>query len=714
MTPSLPRRRAFLSPTCDISRSCSRAVSLVCALALVGSAFGQEQASYLDCYAREKDGRLELGNSRIERVYEWNGGNLIPLSVEDKRTHQRMQVAGGQPEFTLGGATKTLLAGNFTVRTRAVTPVIAAHIEVEVQTSHPGLDVRRVFRVYSDCPAIACDVYLRRNGTEPPSFQPAEAGLMSMRPPGMHWKFTAIEFFDRTGANNTLVRPASVLLYKEPAQLRGNILFGRDLTADRGLFVLKESPCSTAQLNYPGFDFSLVFEELKTVGIGLKPADFIPGEWRRGYSVVLGVCGATEESFLEALRAYQNRARKFEPSRDDMIMMNTWGDRNADAKISEEFIRKQVDACARLGIGVVQIDDGWQQGLSANTIRATGTKHSDEWPPESWQPNRDRFPQGLKPLAAYAAQRGVQLGLWFNPSAANEYARWREDADIVAGLHRDTGIRYFKIDGIKLSTHQAEENLRKFFEEASRRTGGQVFFDLDCTDGDRPGYHYFYEYGNLFLENRYTEGSKKYFPHWTLRNLWMLAKYVPTRRLQIEFLNKWRHADNYPPGDLLAPSRIPFDYEFAITMVAQPLAWFEAAALPPEGFTLAPLIAAYRRIQADLHAGDVLPIGDEPSGSGWTGFQSRQEDRGYFLVFRENNAEDRKPIQTWLPRKRSVHLKKIAGDAADFDTAVDAEGRIAFTLPRPFSFALFAYELGDPGARPAGAAPEAQPALPGG
>jgi len=453
---------------------------------------------------------------------------------------------------------------------------------------------------------------------------------------------------------------------------------------------------------------------MKTVGLGLKPADLAQGDWIRGYSVVVGVCGATEDSFLGALRAYQNRARKFEPARDDMIMMNTWGDRNADAKISAEFIQKQVDACAKLGISIVQIDDGWQEGLSANTSRTSGEKHSDEWSAANWQPNRERFPQGLKPLAAYAAQRGVQLGLWFNPSAANSYARWREDAGIVARLCRENGIRYFKIDGVKISTHQAEENLRRFFEEARRLTDGQVYFDLDCTDGDRPGYHSFYEYGNLFLENRYTEGSKKYYPHWTLRNLWMLAKYVPTRRLQIEFLNKWRHADSYPPGDPLAPSRIPFDYEFAVTMVAQPLAWFEAAALPPEGFALAPVIDAYRRIQGDLHAGDILPIGEEPSGGGWTGFQSRREGRGYFLVFRENNPEERRLIQTWLPPAARVRLKKVLGAGTDFETSVDADGRIAFALPRPFSFALYAYDLDEPGGQPVGSSTGQPPAQPAG
>ena len=88
----------------------------------------------------------------------------------------------------------------------------------------------------------------------------------------------------------------------------------------------------------------------------------------------------------------------------------------------------------------------------------------------------------------------------------------------------------------------------------------------------RGGYHYFNEYGNLFLENRYTDWQN-YYPYTTLRNLWMLSKYVPAAKIQIEFLTN---------GGMLTNTRgyvwtcyYSFDYLFAITMAAQPLAWFE-------------------------------------------------------------------------------------------------------------------------------------------
>ena len=52
--------------------------------------------------------------------------------------------------------------------------------------------------------------------------------------------------------------------------------------------------------------------------------------------------------------------------------------------------------------------------------------------------------------------------------------------------------------------------------------------------------------------NRYTDWGN-YYPYRTLRNLWMLSRYVPAEKMQIEFLNKWRNADKYDAADLLPP-----------------------------------------------------------------------------------------------------------------------------------------------------------------
>jgi hypothetical protein len=173
----------------------------------------------------------------------------------------------------------------------------------------------------------------------------------------------------------------------------------------------------------------------------------------------------------------------------------------------------------------------------------------------------------------------------------------------------------------------------------------------------------------------------------------MLSRYVPPQNLQIEFLNKWRNPDNYPADDPLAPRRVPFDYCFAITMAAQPLAWFEATGLPEEAFDVAPLIRTYRAHQERIHAGQILPIGEEPSGASWTGFQSIGRGGGYLIVYREWNDRGSARFKLWQLAGKGVRAACVAGTGASFSDIVDAHGGLTFRLPEPFTFALYRYEV---------------------
>jgi hypothetical protein len=243
---------------------------------------------------------------------------------------------------------------------------------------------------------------------------------------------------------------------------------------------------------------------------------------------------------------------------------------------------------------------------------------------------------------------------------------------------------------VNLPDKKAELNFRKFLNKVNQATDQQVVFNLDVTAQRRGGYHYFNEYGNLFLENRYTDWTN-YFPYTTLRNLWMLSRYVPAEKLQIEFLNKWRNKDKYPE-DPFGPANYSFDYLFAITLIAQPLAWFEGTGLPAEAVeVVAPVIKKYRTIQHEIHAGYIFPIGEEPSGRSWTGFQSVQEDKGYFVVFREANENQKCTMKSWLPAGANVKFTLLLGKGKSFATKAGKEGEISFQLPEENSYAVYAY-----------------------
>jgi hypothetical protein len=163
----------------------------------------------------------------------------------------------------------------------------------------------------------------------------------------------------------------------------------------------------------------------------------------------------------------------------------------------------------------------------------------------------------------------------------------------------------------------------------------------------------------------------------------------------VEFLNNNRNIEKYM-GDPFGPANYSFDYLFAITMMAQPLAWFEATGLPPEAFAVAPLIKKYREIQTDVHSGIILPIGSEPCGTGWTGFQSIKSNKGYFLVFRELNEQKSFRMQTWLSPGTRVKLEPVRGDQKTINAKVDEEGKLLFTLQKPNSFGFYNYTVLNP------------------
>ncbi|MVM36688.1 alpha-galactosidase [Spirosoma sp. HMF3257] len=501
-----------------------------------------------------------------------------------------------------------------------------------------------------------------------------------------------------TDRNNTLVTEVPYNLYRQPGFLRGNLLWLTDGLSGSSLFVLKESPVSVIQLANPGFDFLVKNGSVQTVGAGILPTDVSETDWVRGYGYTLGLgrpagAGTSELDGLRTLRSYQDANHPRRADRDEMIMMNTWGDRNKDTKIKEQFIITELQKAAQLGITRFQIDDGWELGKSMNSATPGGSSEAIWKNPKYWTPDPDRFPNGLQPVIDAAKKLNIELGLWFSPSIDSSFKHWDKDSQTLIGLYKQYGIRTFKIDLVQINDKTAEVNFRKFLDTVLAATNYEVIFNMDVTAGRRNGYHFMNEYGNLFLENRYTDWTN-YYPYWTLRNLWNLSKYVPPQNLQIEFLNKWRNADKYPVGDRFAPANYSFDYLFAITMMAQPLAWFEATGLPAEAFQTAKLIQTYRTNQTQIHAGNIFPIGDEPSGKGWTGFQSVVTDKeGFLLIFREDSPEAQNVIKTWLPASKRISLQPMVGVGKAIDIVVTKENRLPITLPTVNSFGLYRYKV---------------------
>lgn len=662
--------------------------------------------TFKDCSAYLKEDSLILENSFMKRIFRFNHGNLSTCLLVNKQSGKSWSFEGNQPDFSLPFTPDTTVDATFITQMIAETPQQAAHLEAAVIISYKDFKVKRLFRIYPVTPAIACDTYLK--GTASKWYQMANAVSQAEQDnekvnkvvidhlplAGNNWEVKSVEFFDATDHNNTLTQEYSRTAYRSDVQLRGNLLLMNERPSKEGLFWLKEAPVSGVQLYYAGFDFSASFNDFKAVGVGIAPGDLSGNGWVRGYSIVTGMASGGEKGLELALRIYQQHLKPANAEVDNMIMLNTWGDRGQDKNINESFILNEISLGAKLGITHLQMDDGWQTGRSGASVFPGGSLEAIWHNPNYWIPDSLKFPDGFYKIMDAAKKQSITISTWFNPSTDNSFKNWRKDAAVLIGQYKKYGIHVWKIDGVRIEDKQAEINFRKMLDTVVASTNQQAVFNLDVTAGKRFGYNYFYEYGNLFLENRYTDWGN-YYPHFTLRNLWMLSKYLPPQRLQIEFLNKWRNTDKYPQGDLFAPEQYSFGYLFAITMPAQPLAWMEARNLPPEAFKIAALIKTYKKYWKEWHSGQIFPIGEEPSGISWTGFQSVLKDKasGYVLVFREMTNRKEMVFKLGQLAAGKYKFELLAGDGGNFTTKIDEVGNIKFDLPLERSFALYRYHL---------------------
>lgn len=659
------------------------------------------------CFATLKNDTLVIRNNMIEQKWLWNNGDILAYSIRDAGTGKIIFFEKPSPAFHIEGQPfqKNL---KFEVSNIGKTLDAPAHLEVLVLGQYQSIALKRIFKIFPGTPAISCDYHLKYtslfqqpevakkqvDGTEKAVFSESAAKGSYMAQyslASMHWQVKAVSFKDATDINDNLVFEQQLIPYRVKEEIVGNLLFAHDLVSKSNFFILKEAPNGKSQLNYPGYDFAMSNKELSIPFSGF-PTGSKGEEWIKGYTITTGVGNSSQDGLI-ALRTYLKNSINYDPSRYEMVMMNTWGDRGQDGKLSEPFILRELAAAEKLGISHFQIDDGWQQGLSSNSVNKDGNLW-DSWTPQDWVPNKERFPNGLKEIIRSAKDKNIKMGLWFHPSNQDSYASWEADAKVVIDLYKTAGIQYFKIDGLKTPDKLAEENLTKFFNKVREATDGKVFFNLDLTAGIRGGYFSYRSVGNLFLENRYTD-FVRYFPFHTMRNLWMLSKYFPPELLQVEFLNKWRNAEKYLPNDPFAPANYSFEYVFATTMAAQPLAWFEATGLPEEGMAISNAIKKYREIQADFHAGHIFPIGEEPSGRSWTGFQSVKGDQGYFLVFREDNSSAMAEIKSFLAPDKKIVFTHILGEVqpGGMEAVVSPESEVKFRLPKKNSYLLYKYAI---------------------
>lgn len=649
---------------------------------------------------------LVVENSNMIQKWLWNNGDIKFWSVANKNDGSEFKSQSNKSGMFFQD-NKFVENIDYTINDVVTNYLEPKYTEVVITNKYEKFEARRVIKIYDNSPAVKIETYLKydsfigdtgsgnevsSDGTEGfnKSMSKGKSALMYMNFPSLHMNLKSINFYDATDVNDNLVEDRTIIPYKWDTKLKGNVLIGEDLETGSFFYIMKEAPNHSSQINYPSFDFKVNNKSLLIPVSGFANKSN-PDEWVKGYSMMIGAADSELSAHIELRKAIR-ASILYSADEHEMVMQNTWGDRGQDGRVGEKFVIEEIKKAAKLGITHFQIDDGWQQGLSQNSAHEGGKLWSD-WGVEDWMPHSKRFPNGIEPVLKVAKKYNMPLGLWFHPSDANDYATWEKDADILIGLYKKMGIKYFKIDGVKIPTMKSVINFEKFINKIKRESKGEIFLNLDATAGVRGGYYTYMNYGNVFLENRYSDWGN-YYPFHTLRNLWQMSAYFPPELLQVEFLNKWRNEDKYPKGDIYAPKNYSFDYLFAITMAAQPLAWLESANLPDEAYSTSEIINDYKKVQADFHSGVIMPIGDEPSGKSWTGFQSiLSDDEGYLLIYRENTEDDKAMVSTLFDGECEIECESILDSGTSGKYSIDRYGKVEISIPERNSCVFMKYKI---------------------
>lgn len=644
---------------------------------------------------------VRINDGMSEQVYLWKKGTLSILQARSLSGSEIDVFSSVVPDRSSNGDPANTFQKIYRVE---ATERTSAYSQMDLHAVFPDYELIRSLRVYDDCPGIEWRLSMKGENhlfpvvsstgsdlVENPALLRGNAPYYHFLPfSSPHYTTKIVSFREATDHHTNIIRSRTELPYRKAQYYEGNVLIAKNNRGNEIHLVVKQSPLQDAQSAYTGFDFSTDFTGIKVHSPGFD-FQYACGEepcWQEAYPLFTVMYAVDEKTALNLYKKYELTIHQYLPHSDNTFTMNTWGDRNRDSRINELFILNELEAASRLGITHYQIDDGWQQGLSRNSAEKANMLW-DDWSASDWDVNSIRFPNGLSKVKEKAASLGISLGLWFNPSKHENYASWQRDKDIITGLHRKHGISWIKIDGLGIGNKLSESRVQQMLQGAAEESDHRLQFNMDVTAGKRGSYFYFNHLGNIFLENRYTDWGN-YYPHLTLRNIWSLAEYIPIQRIQIEWLNKWRNDKQYPKDDPLKPYNIPFDYQFAITMMGQPLAWMEATGLPGEAFDVKSLIDIWKSERSRMQQGVIYPVGRIPDGYSFPGFVSRADNRIYVLLFRENTSLSTGKYDLLQEGIDKMEFVKLAGGGT-LNAVQGTTVEVNYTEPFQFLWGYFVY-----------------------
>lgn len=420
--------------------------------------------------------------------------------------------------------------------------------------------------------------------------------------------------------------------------------------------------------------FGVSANQVAVTGAGIAAGDIVENQWRQAYATWLILSEPSNHQLQLAVKRFDRCRFPFDWKRDWYIGANNWGS-TSNAKLGqisskEPSILQEIKAAAEMGIELVQIDDGWQQGT-----------HTSKLDPEA-------YPQGWSNVLSLAKANSIHLGLWQG---------WVQKVSIPRLVHElNAGeFRAVKLDFYNTSTFNKLQELRDIARQINHSVEHAITINWDTTGTQSKDQGFFYgrEYGNLWPENQkqHQPDHTLYRPWRVLRDAWELSHYVNLDQVQLPIQNPDR--DFEAPSDASLHSQ---SYCTAITLMGSPNFFQELKYQTVDARReIRKLLDVYKLVRPQMAQGIVYPIGNRPDNASWTGFQNYDEatGRSYLLIFRERlNRDATKELQLNFYRPETQFEVEDLLSGHTYKTKLDKKHRIEIGISKAAGFAFLKCE----------------------
>jgi hypothetical protein len=663
-------------------------------------------AAYKNAKVVYDHNRIIVSTGIIERAWEWTGKGLLTTGIRNQVTGREYAEKSGKYlcDWNLPGCvTDSSVAELMDLRISEDDDegFTNKHLQVITTIRYPDakLEVQHVIWVFSDAPGIRTQLRIKAmDGFSPAGLPENESKRIDsghwIAVPGARSEYLPLDFtienarrywgyYNNPGSRHdparemleeTLVTGYPLFLTEENNWASGLSIEYNN--GSDGICVVKESPkCVNQQAHYSGSFYSGP-EGLVVTGWGLTPSEIITDRYRECWATWTIVWTHGNDGMQLALKQFDRARYPVFPERDMFILSNTWGPADPDgARFTEkDNLMKEIPALAKIGVEVIQIDDGWQKGEG---------RYSEA---KGFSP---RYENGWKDIKAEADKYGIRFGLWVTAklSTAEELNKNVDELGFIS----------WKVDFDQLNNRADYEDRIKKYREVMKHSWLKTQFTL-CPEYDDPRYGWYYckEYGSIYFQNiqESLPAHLTMVPYQVLRQHWLMARYFNSNKLQVMLQNPKRANPERSDGPGYSHS-----YCFAMGVPFVPCFFQSAQNLNSgEQDELKKFISLYKENRKEIFNCYTFPIGDKPDNQSWAGFQMINDNNSkgnYILLFRElHNSDIRKEVQLKFLAGKSVRITDIESGKSRIQK-VPSSGNIEFVIKEPGNYLFLQYSIVD-------------------